>query len=212
VNNKNLVFIFVVLACLLLLAVFLNAIGFAQPSHASGQADYGNNTGNFTKEANSFTATQVYDSIYYAMERGNGRNVSANQTLGFNISFISTNKSKIIRLINGSIFYCHSRKTTSECDGGATPQGTSLPMRITILNVSGSKYEEMRSLLPSSVDRIQVLNFSLNFTQNFSNYINSSQFITLMFDFNWTGEDRTSFLNDFVNITMLFLTFLLSRL
>jgi len=204
VNNKNLVFIFVVLACLLLLAVFLNAIGFAQPSHASGQADYGNNTGNFTKEANSFTATQVYDSIYYAMERGNGRNVSANQTLGFNISFISTNKSKIIRLINGSIFYCHSRKTTSECDGGATPQGTSLPMRITILNVSGSKYEEMRSLLPSSVDRIQVLNFSLNFTQNFSNYINSSQFITLMFDFNWTGEDRTSFLNDFVNITIFY--------
>lgn len=154
-RNKNLTSLIVLILLLLAFSIFIKAIGFTGSSPTTGQADYGNQTGNFTVQINTFTATQALDAIFYGMQRGAGLNVTANQTLGFNISAVSSNKSKIIRLINGSISYCHARTTANSCGGGAAPQGTPQPMRITILNISDGNYLQFRSLPNTAVNTLQ---------------------------------------------------------
>jgi len=200
-KGQVIILLFVLLITLSLLQMTL-ALNFGDQSPDSGEADSGRNTGTFNSESGSYTNTQTEDNTYYAIERKKNTAASANQTLLFNASYYLTNTSLTITAINGTISYCHAQKKDDGCDSSTNAEGTPQRMYLLLQNSSSQRFITVGELFPTLDNTKRTANWSLPANARFTDFINSSGFITLIIPFLWNGSGRSSFLNDHTNLTI----------
>ena len=182
-----------------------NSINFNESSPDTGEADIGFNSGTFSYQSGSYAATQNNDFIYYTIGRGDNAGVYANQTIAFNVSLLASNSSIKITTINGTMAYCHTKTQGKNCTGvgaGNFAQGTNRSLNIFILNSSSGSYVDIGDIQATSTNTKTISKFGLNNKANMSEFINSSGFINIMFEFSWNGSGKSAFLNDHVNLTL----------
>lgn len=182
-----------------------SAVNFGGPSPDTGEADGGWHTGTFAATSGTYADTRASDSVYFSVERGNSAAANANQTLAFNVSALSSNPNIMITNINGTLRYCHARQATNGCSGapGQTPQGAAGIMRIYIINVSSNRAVQVGTI-PTASNTLTGANWAVNSGANFPQFINSSGFINLIFEFIWSGTGRSAFLNEHSNLTVFY--------
>ncbi len=180
------------------------AINFGDPSPDTGEADGGQHLGIFSAQSGAFTDTRAYDNAYLAVERANNGAAAANQTLAFNVSVWATNTTIKITGINGTMVYCHARRATNVCGGpggGSSPQGTASAMNILIQNGTNS-FVDVGNIIATSTNTMTMTTWNVTGVTNFSQFINSSGFINIQFEFAWNNTGRSAFLNEHTNLTI----------
>ena len=179
-----------------------SAVNFGGPSPDTGEADGGWHTGVYAGTSGNHSRTWTLNTEYFAVEREINSVAAANQTLAFNVSIWSFNSTIKITGINGTLAYCYSRRASQSCIGppGETPQGT--PGKMNILIQNGTNSFVKVSNLPSTSHFLNMTTFNVTGTADFLQFINSSGFINLRFEFAYNGSGRSAFLNENTNLTV----------
>ncbi len=192
--------------------LLVSPLNFGGSSPDTGEADWGNNTGTYDFQSGAYNSTWADDNIYFAIGRDSGETANASQVLSFNISKLSTNSSLTITGINVSLKYCHARNIGDACTGtnstkpeGKKPQGSSGSLKMWIYNFSGSKWVGIGNITATtqSDETFTFGGVPIKYNNNnYSSFISASGFVNISFDFIWWDSGKSTFHNDYTNLTI----------
>ncbi len=148
------------------------------------------------EEFGSYNNTRADDTSYYAVgETSNDDELESFIVLEYNISSLGTTSSGITGL-EFNVTYCHSGEgSTPDCDGDDPAEGTvSGDQDVEIYNWTGNSWVDIGNLRTDDGENEVTSNYSI--LSGFSDYINSTHWIRIRYEANYTNEGSPVFPQD----------------
>ncbi len=150
-------------------------------NRTNATANSGTLFGTIGTTSGSYVNTKASDNSRYIVQTNGAKVLRGNMSLGFNLSNFSTN---VITNLNGSLEYCHQRQVGDSCNNNY--RGTPGSMNIWLLDASNGSWFDVGNIAASNPE---VTTRWVAQGSNFSRYINSTGFVTVRYEYIFTGDD-----------------------